>query len=274
MDARELTVTGCGILVAVFAGGCLVAGFGVLGIDGHRATYPVTDGDAGAAAVPAYNHGITLDVPLPASPATVPYYRVVSVLQDSAENGIAPAVKAQIPSVEDAPELARKALEPYGKLPFDAILEKTGQVTMKKYNPFTGAVEKEFPQYTQVVYRQYVNGSPVINSKISVALGESGELLDYSKDWYVLEQDGYVPVISAEEAREKLKKQDLLLRPQCCVDGYNITRVQSGYYITVHSPYARDGKTADTCTPVWIFYGIKTGTGSDPFPLLVNATRG
>ncbi|MFA6361930.1 hypothetical protein [Methanoregula sp.] len=222
-----------------------------------------------------YNRTITLDAPLPVSPATVPLYRVVSAQRFSTGTGTAFTVKKQIPATGEAPGLAEKALEKYGGLPADAVLERTGQVFMKKYNLQTGTVEEQYPQYTQVIYRQYVNGSPVINSEISVSLGENGELLDLSKDWSTLEPAGKVPVISANEAFEKLQARDLFIPIQGSLDGYHISRVQSGYYVETHLPDASALPVPpDTCTPVWIFYGIKPGTDSDPFPLLINATRG
>ncbi|MFA5332246.1 MAG: hypothetical protein WC342_07695 [Methanoregula sp.] len=275
MNARDILGILCGIVIAVFAGGSMIAGLEAFDVGDPRGPVLLTNGTEGTADIPVYNRGITFDVPLPPSPETVPHYRVISVQEYSSGTGTALTIKDKIPSVSEAPELAQKALGPYGGLPTDAVLEKTGQVTMKKYNLSTSVVEEEYPQYTQVTYRQYVHGSPVINSEISVALGRNGELLDYKKNWYVLEQEGYDPVISAEDAQEKLKKQDLLFRPQCCVSNDSITRVQAGYYVTTHDPYAPDREALpDTCTPVWIFYAIKPGTGTDPFPLIVNATRG
>jgi hypothetical protein len=223
-----------------------------------------------------YNRSITLDVPLPVSPSTVPNYRVVSVHKFSSGTGTALTVKKHIPSIEEAPGLAEKVLEEYGGLPADAVLEKTEQVFMKKYNLKTEMVEEQYPQYTRVAYRQYVNGSPVMGSGIAVSLGENGELLDISKDWSTLEYAGEVPVISADEAFEKLQARDLLKPIQSSLNGYHITRVQSGYYVENDLPNSTMKEfTQNRCTPVWIFYGIKPEIIDDePFPLLVNATRG
>ncbi len=223
-----------------------------------------------------YNRSITLGVQLPASPATVPGYRVVSVQKFSSGTGTALAVKDHIPSIAEAPGLAEKALGVYGGLPADAVLEKSEQVFMKKYNLKTEVVEEQFPQFTQVIYRQYVNGSPVMGSGISVSLGEDGELLDISKDWSTLEYMGEIPVISADEAFNKLQARDLLKPIQSSLNGYHITRVQSGYYVENDLPDSTMKESApNRCTPVWIFYGIKPEIiDVEPFPLLVNATRG
>lgn len=220
-----------------------------------------------------YNRTITIDVPLPVSPYAVPNYRVVSVQKFSAGSGTSLAVKDHIPSTDEAPGLAEKVLKEYGGLPADAVLEKTEQVFMKKYNLKTGTVEEQYPQYTRVAYRQYINGSPVMGSGITVSLGENGELLDISKDWSTLEYAGEIPVISADEAFEKLNRQDLLIPLQCSILGYHITRVEFGYHVESHLPDA-SGQPAppNVCTPVWIFYGVKPGTDAEPYPLLVDAT--
>ena len=251
------------LVIAVLIGTSLISGLNPPPPPGSS-PYPVV-----------YNRSITLGVQLPASPATVPGYRVVSVQKFSSGTGTALAVKDHIPSIAEAPGLAEKALGVYGGLPADAVLEKSEQVFMKKYNLKTEVVEEQFPQFTQVIYRQYVNGSPVMGSGISVSLGEDGELLDISKDWSTLEYIGEIPVISADEAFEKLQARDLLKPIQSSLNGYHITWVQSGYHIETHYPDA-SGQTPvpDRCTPVWIFYGIKPGTDVEPFPLLVNATRG
>jgi hypothetical protein len=203
----------------------------------------------------------------------VPYYRVASVQKFSSGTGTSLAVREKIPSIAEAPGLAEKALEKYGGLPADAVLERTEQGFIKKYNLKTGTVEEQYPQNTRVAYRQYVNGSPVMGSGITVSLGEGGELLDISKDWITLTYTGEGPIISAEKAWEKLKAQELLLPLQCSILGYHITRVQFGYHVETHLPDASAQPTPpDICTPVWIFYGKKPGTDSEPFPLLVNAT--
>ncbi len=217
---------------------------------------------------------ITIDVPLPPSPPTVPDYRVVSVQKFSTGTGTSLAVRDHIPSVAEAPGLAERVLEDYGGLPADAVLERTEQVFMKKYNLKTGMVEEQYPQHTRVAYRQYVNGSPVMGSGIAVSLGKDGELLDISIDWSTLEYIGEIPVISADEAFGKLQARDLLKAIQSSLNGYHITRVQSGYHVETRIPGSSiQASFPERCTPVWIFYGIKPGTDIEPFPLLVNATR-
>ncbi|PKL70687.1 MAG: hypothetical protein CVV30_04880 [Methanomicrobiales archaeon HGW-Methanomicrobiales-1] len=275
MNAHELMKIGGGLVIAVFLAGCLILVFCVLGITGYQLPLPVS-GNAGPSPAPlVYDTVMTLEVPLPASPKTVPYYRVTSVQKFSSGTGTALLVRENIPSIAEAPVLAEKALAKYGGLPADAVLERTEQSFMNKYNLRTGMVEEQSPQNTRVMYRQYVNDSPVMGSGITVSLGEGGELLDISKDWSTLEYAGDGPIISAESAWEKLQRQELLIPVQCSILGYNITRVQFGYHVETHLPDASAQPTPpNVCTPVWIFYGKKPGTDSEPFPLMVNATGG
>ncbi|MDO9326688.1 MAG: hypothetical protein Q7T80_17190 [Methanoregula sp.] len=275
MNAHELLEIGGGLVIAVFLAGCLILGFGMVGIAGSQLPIPVSGNVGPSPAPPAYDRSITLDVPLPTSSGIAPRYHVVSVQKFSSGTGTAFAIRKNIPPVADAPRLAEKALGAYGGLPGDAILEKTEQRFLNEYNLKTGTVNEQFPQYTQVIYSQYVNGSPIMGSEISVSLGDGGELLDISKDWSTLEYTGEVPVISANEAWEKLQRQELLIPIQCSILGYHISRVQFGYHVETHvADASAQPALPDVCTPVWIFYGKKPGTDSEPFPLMVNATRG
>ena len=273
MNAHELMKIGGGLVIAVFLSGCLILVFCVLGITGSECPLPVS-GNIGPSPAPlAYDTAITLEVPLPASPKTVPYYRVASVQKFSSGTGTSLFVREKIPSIAEAPGLAEKALEKYGGLPADAVLERTEQVFMKKYNLQTNTVEEQYPQHTRVAYRLSVNGSPVMGSGITVSLGDGGELLDISKEWSTLAYTGEGPVISAENAWEKLQRLELLIPVQGSILGDHITRVQFGYHVEAHLPDASAQPTPpNVCTPVWIFYGKKPGTDSEPYPLLINAT--
>jgi len=276
LDSRTVFIIGGCLVIAVFLAGCLIAGAVMPGTEKDLTPSPGTSQAGIPAGSRAYNSTILLDVPLPASPATIPSYRVVSVQKFSTGTGTALTVKNHIPSIEDAPGLAEKALEQYGGLPAGAVLERTEQVSMKRYNLTTGMVEETYPQYTRVEWRQYVNGSPVLGSGIEVSLGENGELLDISKDWSTLEYRGEIPVISAGDAFEKLEKQELLIPVQSSLNGIHITRVQYGYSVKSHSSgYPAQEPVPDQCIPVWILYGERPDIVDDqPFPLLINATRG
>ncbi|MDD5143353.1 hypothetical protein [Methanoregula sp.] len=278
MKTRETILAGTGLVVAVLLAGCMVLGLEMTGIaDSGYFRPPAPDNALSPAALPEDNESIALDCPLPQSPATVPQYRVVSLDRNSMDSGTALTVKSAIPSVEDAPALAEKALAAYGGLPEGAVREKTEQVFLNQYNLATGMTEERFPQYTLVTYRQYVNNTPVMNTGISVELGEEGELVGLSGQWSVLEPNGTNPIIAPDAALRKLRDGDLLRKPQCCMDGSRIVQVGTGYYIlegTHDPPPPARVITQDACIPVWAFYVVKPGAETEPFPLLVDARDG
>ncbi|MFA4860057.1 hypothetical protein [Methanoregula sp.] len=272
MKAREWIEVGAGLSIAVLLAGFMILGAGMMGIPGHVSSQSP---EPAADPLQTYNNSVTLAVPLPASPLVVPSYRVSDVKKLTFRSPKTQDKKASIPSGRDAPALAARGLAPYGGLPADAGLERSQQVFWKNYNATTGRAEETFPQYTRVLFRKQVNGSPVMGTLIEVRLGEDGEILDLVKEWCTLEPSGEIAVIPAEEALEKLNRQDLLEKLQCCVLDSTITRVEFGYFVDLHTPDAPvQSLSPYTCTPVWIFYGVKPGTDEDPFPLIVNATRG
>jgi len=257
------------MVIAVFLAGFMIVSAGMLGIPGHFSRPALADPHI------AYNNSVTLAVALPSSPPVVPAYRVSNVKKLSFSSAKTPEKKAHIPSERDAPALAARDLAPYGGLPPDAGLEVSQQVFWNTYNGTTGRVEEKFPQYTRVIFRKQVNGLPVMGTMIETRLGADGEILDLAKTWCTLDATGEIPIITAEEALEKLNRQDLLEKYQCCISDNTITRVELGYYVDLHLPDASvQPVSPDTCTPVWIFYGVKPGLDEEPIPLIVNATRG
>ncbi|MFA5268878.1 MAG: hypothetical protein WC379_12980 [Methanoregula sp.] len=224
-------------------------------------------GPAASTMVQASTGDIVLEKTLPNSPATAVEYRVMkteSVFEGSERLF---AVKSDLPSESEAPAMAAKILEKYGGLPKDAVIKHVGTVSMQKYNTETEITEEQYPQFTQVIYSQQINGSPVIGpgAEINICLGPGGEMLQIEKAWRHLEFSREVPVISSGEAFVKLKKHDLLVIPQSSLAGITIGDVRLGYY-------AEDRQRDQTVySPVWIFYGTKTG--GEPFPYVVDARQ-
>jgi len=215
----------------------------------------------------AASGGITLDTAFPVSPSTAPVYTVLST--DSFFEGTPRLmdVKPSIPSESEAPTLAKNAMEKYGGLPDDAVLHKVEAVYMNKFNLTSHVIEEQYPQWTLVIYEQQIHGSPVIGpgAEIWIALGENGDLLQVEKVWRTVEYETEVPVISAEEAYEKLKQGELLEKYQSSLAGITISDIRLGYYA---EDRARDQKHF---TPVWIFTG--TDSGNNTIRLPVTATR-
>jgi len=204
-----------------------------------------------------------LDTALPESPANAPIYKVINVDSISEGKPELMIIKNSIPSESEAPKLAEKKLSEYGGLPHDAKLSLVEKVTIKKYNGKTGIIEEESPQWTSVHYKQEIYGLPVIGpgAGIVVNLGENGELLGISKGWRIVEYAGEVPVISVEEAYQKLKNGDTMIAYQSSPIGLRVSDVKMGYYA---EDIREDQKYY---SPVWLFYAGKEGQKAFPRPV-------
>jgi len=222
---------------------------------------PVTSAPQGAVT------GFILEKDLPAARATAPSYTVMKTESVFTGSEKLMTVKENTPKKEEAAVIAEKILEQYGGLPDDAVLVKVEQVFLTQYNTRTQSVEEQYPQFTQVIYQQEINGAPVVGpgAEINICLGENGELLQIEKAWRHVEFAGDVPVISAAEAYEKLQERDLLVIPQSSLDGVRISDIKLGYYAE-HREHDQE-----IYSPVWIFYGSRQG--GQPFPYLVDARR-
>nr|WP_319375459.1 hypothetical protein [uncultured Methanoregula sp.] len=275
MNSREWIHVGAGIVLAVFLSGCLILGAGVIGIPGHTGGSALASMLSPKEQMPSRSLQFQLNASLPPSPPFVPAYRVSDVKKISFRSNKTQEIKMRIPGAGEAPGIAKEALEPFGGLPPDAVLVESRQVFWTDFNASTGVADKRFPIYTRVQHRMQANRSPVMGTVIEVRLGENGELLELTKEWCTLVYAGETPVITAKESFEKLKRQDLLETIQCCSGRYSITRVELGYHVETYTPDASDRPVSPgVCTPVWIFSGIKQGIDEEPFPFIVNATRG
>jgi hypothetical protein len=166
---------------------------------------------------------------LPESPVTAPLYHVLKKESMFEGSGKLMGVKTSIPSEEQAVPLAEKILENYGGLPKDAVLLKVEQVSLEQDNIKTETGEERYPQFTQVIDEQQINGAPVIGpgAEINICLGENGEILQIEKAWHHVEPAGEIPVISVTEAYEKLQKRDLLVVPQSSLEGVRISDLKT-----------------------------------------------
>lgn len=214
--------------------------------------------------------GIMLAASFPPSPETAAVYRMTKHTVFSFGGPEIMDIRENIPTEEEAPRLATQALAQYGGLPGDAVLARVERVTVKQYNLATGAVEAEFPQYTAVIWRQQAAGHPVVGpgAGITVGLGEDGEVLQVEKVWRSLEYDHEIPIISAEDAFEKLERRELVKIPQCSLDGLHVSDIRLGYYAE-----DRDYEQ-EFFLPVWIFYGtLHPEIDQTLYPFIVDAVR-
>lgn len=210
---------------------------------------------------------LVLNAEFPKAPATVPAYIVKSVdtIQEGNEK-LSMGIKKSIPTADEAPALAEKALETYGGLPKDASLINAIPLYRSKYNLTTQTVEEKYPVRTQVRYIQKINGSPIYKTGINLMLGENGEILDINKHWITsYDYSGETPVISAEQGYEKLLNGKTTTALQGGVpEGTKISNIELGYYF--------DEKNGKMLKPVWIYTAIM-GPDMEPFNLYVDAEQ-
>jgi PKD repeat protein len=163
--------------------------------------------------------------------------------------------RPNVTSVKEAPEAARKALEPYGGLPPDAVYKGASTTYTEFING--DVVVSKVPESTTVFYTRMINGLWVIgdSNNIILELGENGELLWIFKVWRTYSYTGDVPIISVNEAFEKIQRGEVINAPLIINENINIDIASPGYY-------AKNVGTSDAILePVWMLYG-NTSSGS------------
>ena len=164
--------------------------------------------------------------------------------------------RQNVTTEEEAPLIANKILESYGGVPPDAVYNGASTTYSEYYN--NGTFTHKVPEFTTVFYSQNINGRPVLGDSnvLKLTLGTNGELLWIHKVWRNYTPDSEVPLISVNEAIDKLERQDLLDTTWSPVEGnVTIDSIGQGYY-------AQDTNTSATILePLWIMYGTGA-TGS------------
>jgi len=157
--------------------------------------------------------------------------------------------RQNVTTPEEAPEAARKAMEPYGGLPSDAVYEGACTTYSEEYSGDT-VVSRE-PMFTTVFYSQEINGLWVVGdtNSIILTLGTNGELLWLSKVWRNYTYTGDTPIISVSSAISKLQTGDVLNPPDARDENITIDSASPGYY-------AETLENNDTeLEPIWMLFG-------------------
>jgi hypothetical protein len=194
---------------------------------------------------------IILKSSIPATPTNVILYRVTPVDTDIVQYRVPQLMdfRESVTSEIDAPLVAPHVLSGYGGLPVDAILANNKTIYAKQSG-------KQIPIMTQIQYKRNLGGMPVVGpgARLSISLGENGELLELSKVWRTVNRTGTVKIIPVQSAIEKLTRGDILGDRIKCLCDLNVDTIKLGYY------EKGVNATQEFLEPVWIFSGT-TSTG-------------
>jgi hypothetical protein len=249
MLKKEWSVIVMNYIFGVVVMACLVVGGGALWFDQQNSGpgySPVLQSSIGT---------IALNASFPAAVDTAPVYRVTGTQDFFEGTPEVMNIHEGVPSLDEAPVIAEKALTAYGGLPADAVLHDMGVMCLKEVNTTDGAIISERPQCVQVIYTQQIDGRPVVGpgAEIMVSLGDGGEVLEVSKAWRNISYARETKIIPVEEAILALNDGNILNRPQSPMEGVEIREIRLGYY-------AKDiSSLQEEYTPVWIFSGIENG---------------
>lgn len=192
--------------------------------------------------------------------SSLPVYRGVFGENDSINLQLQQIGKSRqnVTTEEEAPEAARKALEPYGGLPGDAMYQGADITYDEIYNYTLHKTTYKEPMFITVFYSREINEMSVRgdSNTIMVTLGTKGELLRIFKIWRNYTYTGNVPIIPVDTAIGKLERGELFdstWHPEEAP--VTIDSIGQGYY-------AHDvGNSVTMLEPIWMFFGSgKTGT--------------
>ncbi len=194
---------------------------------------------------------IKLKTTFPEAPERMPVYRVVGEEVIETISNSSPEywkVRENLPSEEEAVEIALKALERYGGVPADAVLRGVRTEYVSYVDSSAGEVGQE-PTLVVVSFKREINGFPVVGpgGKITVFIGENGTVVDLVKIWRKLEYAGDVRVISPEKAYELLQNGEVLRKPMGKLN-LEVVKIEPGYYA------GGIGEKQEYYYPVWIFH--------------------
>lgn len=157
--------------------------------------------------------------------------------------------RQNVPTEQEAPTMAQHALESYGGLPQDAVLDGASTSYSEYY--VNGTLDHKEPIFTTVSYSINMDGLWIIgeSNSIIITLGENGEPLWIFKEWRTYTQNGDVKIIPVTTAFKKLRQGDIISGAMVENDNITIDIASLGYY-------AKTTGNSDTdLEPVWMLFG-------------------
>ncbi|MEN6395974.1 MAG: PKD domain-containing protein [Methanoregula sp.] len=158
--------------------------------------------------------------------------------------------RQNVTTEQEAPAIAKTILDSYGGVPSDAVYDGASMTYTEYFD--NGTFTQKVPEFTTVFYSQNINRMPVLGDSnvIKLTLGTDGELLWIFKVWRNYTPTGEVPLISIDDAIDRLERQELLETTWSPVEGnVTIDSIGQGYY-------ANDiNDSAAILEPLWMMYG-------------------
>jgi|WetSurMetagenome_2_1015567.scaffolds.fasta_scaffold12696_2 hypothetical protein len=160
--------------------------------------------------------------------------------------------RGNVTTEEDAPAVARKVMEAYGNLPDDAVFTGARTSYTEEYDHNLHKIVSIIPEDTTVTYSRNINGLWLIgdSNRIIITLGTDGELLWLFKVWRNYTYIGDTPLISVDEAIDKLEREDFISTTwHSGIRNVTIDTITPAYY-------AEDAGNSETLLePVWLMMG-------------------
>jgi PKD repeat protein len=196
---------------------------------------------------------ISINATVLGSVSSLPVYHGVLGENDSIDLHLQPIFgeRQNVTTTEEAPEAAKKAMEPYGGLPSDAVYGGASTSYVETNNYTLDKVIKREPVFTTVSYSQNINGLWVVgdSNSIKLTLGTKGKLLWLFKFWSNYTYTGDTPIIPVSTAFEKLHQGDVLNQPDVKDENITIDSASPGYYaITLEN-------NDSVLEPIWMLFG-------------------
>jgi PKD repeat protein len=203
---------------------------------------------------------ISVNATIIGSSSSLPVYHGVFGENDSINMHIKQVVKERknVTTRQEAPAVARRAMELYGGLPQNAVLKGASTTYSEIYNHTLNATTYKEPMFTTITYSRDINGLWIVgdeSNRIILALGENGELLWLFKIWRDYTYTGDAPLIPVATALEKLQRGEILSGPMLSDEKITIDSASPGYY-TKSLP-----NNETDLEPIWMLFG-DTESGS------------
>lgn len=164
---------------------------------------------------------------------------------------------SNLPSDDEAIEIATRYLEETGLAPPDATLCGVDHPQIVEYNEDGEVIGIAFED-VQVSYSRTIDDRPVVGSKLTVEIGGGGDILNVYKLWRDYTPEKEIAVITPQDAFEELKAVGL------AVDEKDQTAVVTGIELGYYEAPAMDEPAY--LVPVYIFRGeVRDETGGIAF---------